>query len=82
MRARSVLLRLTDMLEPISRVREATVDISLDQFAANWQKAWLVERGIEIISEASRYLPDELKARHPQMPWQDVAGIGNVLRHD
>jgi uncharacterized protein with HEPN domain len=39
-------------------------------------------RGVEIVSEASRRLTDELKARHPEIPWQKVAGIGNVLRHD
>jgi len=27
-------------------------------------------------------LSDELKARHPEIPWPKVAGIGNVLRHD
>jgi uncharacterized protein with HEPN domain len=46
------------------------------------RKRWLVQRGIEIISEASRHLSDELKARHPEIPWPKVAGIGNVLRHD
>jgi len=25
---------------------------------------------------------DELKARHPQIPWSKVAGIGNILRHE
>ena len=34
------------------------------------------------MSEASRHLPAELKARHPEIPWQKVAGIGNVLRHN
>jgi uncharacterized protein with HEPN domain len=29
-----------------------------------------------------RRLADELKARHPEIPWQKVAGIGNLLRHD
>ena|SRR5689334_448856 len=46
------------------------------------RNCWLVERGIEIISEASRHLSDELKARHPEIPWSKVAGIGNVLRHE
>ena len=54
----------------------------LDAFETDWQKRWLVERGVEIISEASRRLPDELKARHPEIPWPKVAGIGNVLRHN
>ena len=43
---------------------------------------WLVERRVGIISEASRYLTEDLKARHPEIPWQKVAGIGNVLRHN
>ena len=50
--------------------------------ASDRRKQWLVERGIEIISEASRHLHDELKARHPQIPWSKVAAIGNVLRHE
>lgn len=41
-----------------------------------------VERCIEIVSEASRRLPDDLKNRHPEVPWSKVAGIGNILRHD
>jgi uncharacterized protein with HEPN domain len=30
----------------------------------------------------SRRLTDELKSRHPQIPWAKVAGIGNALRHE
>lgn len=40
-----------------------------------------VERSIEIISEASRYIPDDLKSKYSSVPWRKVAGIGNVLRH-
>jgi hypothetical protein len=54
----------------------------LDVFETDWQTQWLVERGVEIISEASRHLSDELKARHPRIPWGKVAGIGNILRHN
>ena len=57
-------------------------DMKLDAFETDWQRQWLVERGLEIISEASRRLPDEIKAKHPEIPWPKVAGIGNVLRHN
>ncbi len=41
-----------------------------------------VERCLEIVSEASRKLPADLKDSHPTIPWRAIAGIGNVLRHD
>jgi len=38
--------------------------------------------GIEVISEASRHLGRDLKAQHKDVRWKDIAGIGNILRHD
>ena len=82
MAARSLIPRLTDIIEAIDRVNGVLADVSLEAFEDDWQRQWLVERGVEIISEASRHLPDDLKARNPEIPWQKVAGIGNVLRHN
>jgi len=36
---------------------------------------------LEIISEASRRLPDELRNRHPDLPWRDIRDAGNMYRH-
>jgi uncharacterized protein with HEPN domain len=79
--ARTLIPRLTDIVEAIERIRSVLRDTPLEAFEADWQKQWLIERGVLIISEASRYLSDELKARHREIPWSKVAGIGNVLRH-
>ncbi len=81
MAKRSDSLRLDDMIEAAGRVQAVLGDLTLDAFEADWQRHWLVQRGIEIISQASRHLPPEMKARHPDIPWTKVAGIGNVLRH-
>ncbi len=67
MAARSLILRLTDIIEAVERIRAVMGDIPLDVFEADWQRQWLVDRGVEIISEASRHLTDELKARHPEI---------------
>jgi uncharacterized protein with HEPN domain len=82
MTAQSAIARLSDILEAIENISTLTTDVSLEEFEGDWQKRWMVERGIEIISEASRRLPDDLKQRHPEIPWQKVASIGNVLRHE
>jgi len=74
--------RLTDIIEAVELIRSEMAGVTLKAFEPDRRKRWLVERGIEIISEASRHLPDKLKARHPEIPWPKVAGIGNVLRHD
>lgn len=80
--ARKVAHAIHDILEAIERVEEVTRGKSLNDFEASWQLRWLVQRAIEIISEASRAIPDELASTEPQIPWRKVRGIGNVLRHD
>jgi len=45
-------------------------------------RVYAVTRCLEIISEASRRLSEGLKARHPGIAWREMAGAGNVYRHD
>jgi len=45
-------------------------------------RRYAAERCVEILSEATRRLPEAWKAQHPAIPWSDIAGIGSVLRHD
>jgi uncharacterized protein with HEPN domain len=73
---------LHDILEAIERIQEVTRGKTLEQFAASWQLRWLVQRAVEIISEASRALPTELTDTELDIPWASVRGIGNVMRHD
>ena len=76
---RSLVSRLTDIVEAIERIHGVLDNISLQEFETDWQRQWLVERGIEIISEASRHLTDEMKARHPEIPWQTSMTAANDL---
>jgi uncharacterized protein with HEPN domain len=82
MPSRSPIARLTDIVEASERVRLLLHNVPLEAFEVDWLNQWVVERGVEIISEASRHLPADMKARHDSIPWRKVAGIGNVLRHD
>ncbi len=79
---KTVLARIADMLEAIDEITRATAGKNFDEFQRDWLLRKATERGIEIISAASRHLPDELKSRYPYPRWRHVAGIGNVLRHE
>jgi uncharacterized protein with HEPN domain len=49
MAAQSAIARLSDILEAIENILTLTTDVSLEEFEGDWQKRWMVERGIEII---------------------------------
>ncbi len=53
-----------------------------ETFQDDTRSLYAVTCCLEIISEASRRLPDEIKVRHPSVAWKDMAAAGNVYRHD
>ncbi len=73
---------LDDMLASANGIREATSGKVLADYQSSWVLRHAVQRGIEIISEASRSLPDEMIALEPQVPWKQIRAIGNILRHE
>ena len=79
---KSVLLRLHDILDAIAGISETIQGIDFDTYSRVWHIRRATERGIEIISEASRHIPDALKRKYPDIPWPEIAAIGNILRHD
>jgi len=82
MPSKSPIQRLSDILENIEFARQLTHQMSYEEFAEDRKTQYAVVRALEIISEASRRLPEELKARHSEIPWKAVAAVGNVLRHE
>jgi uncharacterized protein with HEPN domain len=72
---------ISDLLETIERVETKTYGRTFAEFENDWELKF-VQRAIEIISEASRRLPEEFKATRPEIEWRSIAGIGNVLRHE
>jgi uncharacterized protein with HEPN domain len=73
---------LDDIIDGIVWIERLTAGKSLDDYRRNRPVQDAVERDIERISEASRRLPAELKAAHPEMDWrQQIAHVGNILRH-
>src|ERR1700731_3093434 len=74
--------RLLDIRDNFHLARAFVDGLNYDGFHDNQLVFYAVTRALEIISEASRRLPDDMRARHPEIPWSEMAGAGNVYRHD
>jgi uncharacterized protein with HEPN domain len=73
---------LRDILHHIDLVQQFAAGQDFEAFNTDTLRIYAVIRCLEIISEASRRLSDDLKARHPGIAWKEMAGAGNVYRHD
>jgi uncharacterized protein with HEPN domain len=70
------------ILEAIANIEADTAGYDFEKFRADRRARQLVERNLEILSEASRRIPKKLKDDEGHISWRAIAGIGNVLRHD
>jgi uncharacterized protein with HEPN domain len=82
MPSKSAQTALLDILYHIDLANEFVRGFTPVTFKEDLRTIYAVTRCLEIISEASRRLPDAMKARHPGIAWKQMAGAGNVYRHD
>ena len=78
---RSVDQRLQDILDGTDRIDGYLRGCDLKGFAKDRLLRDAVERNIEIISEASRHVPQMMREAQPTIPWNEIAGVENILRH-
>jgi uncharacterized protein with HEPN domain len=81
-RVAAIRRSLEDIRYHIVLAQRFTEGMDCDAFHNDLRATYAVTRCLEIISEASRRLPDELKARHPSIAWRDMAAAGNIYRHE
>jgi uncharacterized protein with HEPN domain len=73
---------LRDMERHINLATQFVAGFGYEAFQDDTRTVYAVTRCLEIISEASRRLPAEMKSRRPSIAWKEIAGAGNVYRHD
>ena len=79
--ARPLQARLEDILDALARIKRITAAHTAEEAAGHYMAPAAIERCLEIVSESSRHIPDDLKASCPDIPWRRVADLGNQLRH-
>jgi uncharacterized protein with HEPN domain len=72
---------LEDISGAIGKIRRYTQELSKQTFAADEKTLDAVVRNLEVIGEAVKQLPAEFRAREPNVDWQKIAGLRDVLIH-
>ncbi len=78
---RRVRDRLGQILEAAAAIERLTAGRGLDDYVTDSDRVAAVERYIERLSEASRYIPNDLKGEYPSVDWRGLVDIGNALRY-
>ena len=73
---------LSDILDAIEKIAQFIQGMTFDQFAQDHKTFFAVIRALEIIGEATKNIPPELRTKHPEIPWRQMAGMRDKLIHD
>ena len=74
-------LLLKDILDAISAIERFVEGVNFEEFKSNDEKSSAVIRKFEIIGEATKGLPEDLKEKYPEIPWREMAGFRDKLIH-
>jgi uncharacterized protein with HEPN domain len=79
---RNHLMFLEDVLESMNRIETYLTGVTYNQFIENQLIIDATIRNLEVIGEASKYIPEEIKERYPMIPWRKMTGLRNILIHE
>lgn len=80
--SRSIDILLGEILEAIELIRRYTEGLAYEAFEADVEKQDSVLRRLEIIGEAVKGIPNQIRSAYPDTPWSDIAGARDILIHE
>lgn len=79
---RDYKLYLDDILEAVKRIERYTKGTTFARLKNDSLKIDGVVRNLEIIGEAAKNIPADIKDRHPDIEWKKMAGLRDILAHE
>lgn len=75
------LVTLGQIVEVARRAQQMCREHNVSELSADWRNLMVLERLLEIVSEAVKRLPAELRDRYPEVPWRLLAGLRDRIVH-
>lgn len=72
---------LEDIFEAIESIDEFIRGMTYEEFSVDKKTKYAVVRSLEVIGEASKNIPDSVRAQYPDVPWKDMAGMRDKVIH-
>lgn len=72
---------IEDIIEAMTNAMEFTKNMSYDEFVKDTKTVYAVIRAIEIMGEAAKNIPEEIRKKYPDIPWRSVAGMRDKVIH-
>ena len=79
---RNFTMYLEDMILSMKRISEYIDGMDFTSFKQDHKTVDAVIRNFEVIGEASKKLPDNIKAKYPEVPWQEMYYLRNKVSHE
>ena len=79
---RKTILYLTDILEAIRKIETFVVGVTFEAFSQDAKTIDAVVHNIEVIGEAARHIPEQLRLAYPAVPWKQVVGSRDKMIHE
>ncbi|SMO92849.1 Uncharacterized conserved protein, contains HEPN domain [Saccharicrinis carchari] len=79
---REFILYLEDMFQSMQRIEEYIGDLDFKKFKMTYMVVDAIIRNFEIIGEASKNIPTEIKKKYPEIPWRKMYGLRNLIAHE
>ena len=78
---RSALDYLDDILDATDKIETFTRGMSYEEFSGDDKTVYAVTRALEVIGEAAKCIPRQVRERYPSLPWSEMAGMRDKLIH-
>jgi uncharacterized protein with HEPN domain len=73
---------LRDMLENAEKALSFVEGMDYEDFCTDDKAVYAVIRALEIIGEAARQIPENVRQSHPEIQWREIAAMRNKLTHE